>query len=682
MTVCICLNYIGGGTLGPTIELTCNPSGTIINQPTSSLLTPTCPLCLTVPSGTTSITAYDPVTNCTEVINVTPAQNVPCSFGMDVVVSIDYTGSMGGAINKIKQEVSTLTNSIVNLSNNNYRLGLVIFDEFIQNLNQPIGSGLAYFSQFGYQSLPVQQRYINSSTPTSQAITAFEILSPNNQSSFIAQLSMLNTSGAARLTRLNQNGIQNGLVPFIDSDVTDVKYQIDGKILAVGNFTNPIGRIIRVNPSGVIDPSFIVSGGFNNPVNSLDINSIGQIIVGGTFTTYQGISRNSIALLNTNGSLVLGFTNGFSPGSDVRKVKFQPDGKILVVGNFITYNGSPVNRICRLNTDGTLDGTFNIGTGFGNLARTIDIQSDGKILVGGLLNTYNGSPVNSICRLNTDGTLDGTFNIGTGFDLNGVNSIKIQPDGKILVGGLFTTYNGSPVNSICRLNTDGTLDGTFNIGTGFLGLSVNSINILSNGKIIVGGNFTTYNGVTVNRICKLNTNGTLDTSFGCTPVDGANNTIFSIDVDGSDNVCVGGVFNGGINKNCSPGIVLGGGIGGPEPSDMSIDRIVNYNLTGSFNPLNSKTIILITDAPPGGNNDNFSIVDTNFINNVLIPSCVSGNIRVLVVLPTFVSPTLAIALGYSPLINLANLTGGQTFYTSFDSNFSVNGVATTLANLC
>jgi uncharacterized delta-60 repeat protein len=679
MTVCICLNYIGGGTLGPTIELTCNPSGVIINQPTSLLLPPTCPLCLTVPSGTTSITAYDPVTNCTEVINVTPVPNIPCSFGMDVVFSIDYTGSMGGVIDKIKQEVSTLTNSIVTLSNNNYRLGLVIFDEFNQNLNQPVGSGLAYYSQIGYQSLPVQQRYINSGVPLSQAITAFEILSPNNQSSFITKLSSLNQGSAARLTRLNQNGILQGSVPYINNSVTDVKYQIDGKILAVGNFTNPLGRIVRINPSGILDPSFITSTGFNNPVNSFDINSIGQIIVGGTFTTYQGISRNRVALLNTNGSLDLGFSVGTGFDNQVQKVKFQSDGKILVGGNFLTYNGSSANRICRLNTDGTLDGTFNIGTGLGNTARTIEVQSDGKILVGGDFVLYNGTTTNFICRLNTDGTLDGTFNIGTGFS-NTVIFIKIQPDGKILVGGNFSSYNGSPVNRICRLNTDGTLDGTFTIGGGFNNI-VNSIDIQSDGKIIVGGAFTIYNGLTlVNRICRLNTNGTLDTSFGCTPVEGANNTVISVAVDGLDNVCVAGNFTQGVNKNCSSGIVLGGGIGGPEPSDMSIDRIVNYNLTGNFNPLNSKTIILITDAPPGGNDDFFDNLDTNFINNVLIPSCVSGNIRVLVVLP--IGATNPGSTNYLPLVNLANLTGGQVFTTSFDSNFNVNGVATALSNLC
>jgi hypothetical protein len=226
------------------------------------------------------------------------------------------------------------------------------------------------------------------------------------------------------------------------------------------------------------------------------------------------------------------------------------------------------------------------------------------------------------------------------------------------------------------LNTNGTLDGTFNVGSG-PNNDVRTINIQSTGKILIGGSFVTYNGTNVNRICRLNTNGTLDTSFGCSPADGANSTVNSIEVDGSDNIIVGGVFTQAINDLCATQISLGGGLGFPEPSDMSIDRIVNYGISGSFNPVNSKTVILITDAPAGGDDDNNTIVDTNFINTVLIPSCVSGNIRVLLVLP--ITATGGI---YTPLINLANQTGGQVFNTTFDQNFNVNGVITALSNLC
>ena len=519
MTVCICLTYIGGGTLGPTIELTCNPSGTIINQPTSSLLPPTCPLCLTVPSGTTSITAFDPVTNCTETINVTSVPTIPCSFGMDVVFSIDYTASMGPVINKIKEQISILTNSIVTLSNNNYRLGLVIFDEF----NQPINTGLPYYNSFSYQTLPAQQKYVNlnNTIGKGQSITSFELLSTNNQTSFNIQLLKLNFSQTPFLSRLNQNGILNEETAYINSFVFGTKYQVDGKIVSVGNFTNSVinnqlvscNRIVRMTTNGNLDPSFIISTGFNNSANILDINQLGQIIVGGSFTQYQGIPMNRIALLNTNGSLDLGFTigTGFSIAPEV--VKFQPDGKILVGGGFLNYNGIPSSGICRINTDGTIDSSFIVGTGFNSTVFSLDIQTDGKIIVTGFYTMYNGVTANGICRLNTDGTIDTSFTSGTGPN-NFIKSTTTQVDGKIIIGGNFTIYNGTSVNRICMLNTDGTIDSSFTVGTGFNDL-VRKIKLQSTGKIIVGGEFIVYNGTQVNRICRLNTDGTLDTSFGC-----------------------------------------------------------------------------------------------------------------------------------------------------------------------
>src|SRR5690554_3203657 len=94
----------------------------------------------------------------------------------------------------------------------------------------------------------------------------------------------------------------------------------------------------------------------------------------------------------------------------------------------------------------------------------------------------------------THGSLDTSFDIGNGFN-QGVLSTALQPDGKILVGGAFIEYNWEPQNRIIRLNTDGSLDDSFNIGTGFNNL-VFSIAVQPDGKIIIGGGFTAYNGTT------------------------------------------------------------------------------------------------------------------------------------------------------------------------------------------
>ena len=155
-----------------------------------------------------------------------------------------------------------------------------------------------------------------------------------------------------------------------------------------------------------------------------------------------------------------------------------------------------------------VDPNFDIGTGFTELndvIRSIALQSDGKILVGGRFNNYDGTTQNRITRLNPDGSRDTSFNIGTGFDDGGfdsVDSIALQSDGKLLVGGSFTSYNGVTQNRITRLNPDGSRDTSFDIGTGFDD-DILSIALQSDGKILVGGFFNSYDGVTQNRITRL-----------------------------------------------------------------------------------------------------------------------------------------------------------------------------------
>ena len=114
-------------------------------------------------------------------------------------------------------------------------------------------------------------------------------------------------------------------------------------------------------------------------------------------------------------------------------------------------------------------------------------------------------------------TLDLTFNptdIGIGNGANGIiRTTSIQSNGKIIIGGDFTSFIGTSRNYIARLNTDGTLDSTFNPGTGTNGI-IYSSSIQSDGKIIIGGDFTSFNGTERYHIARLNTDGTLDTNFG------------------------------------------------------------------------------------------------------------------------------------------------------------------------
>jgi uncharacterized delta-60 repeat protein len=356
-------------------------------------------------------------------------------------------------------------------------------------------------------------------------------------------------TGSNRIIRLNTDGsIATSSTIGFDNIVYDLVIQSDNKIVCAGEFTQYSGvssnYITRINSDFSVDSSFVMVGsGFNNIITSVALKSDGKIIVGGAFGNYNGVTSNFIELLNTDG--YFGFKNGFN--KQVYTIATQSDGKILVGGAFGNYNYTAYNSIIRLTIDGSIDNTFSIGGGFNSSVYTIATQSDGKILVGGNFTDYNGDGYNRIIRLNSDGSRDTTFSIGSGF--NGVvNTIAIQSDGKILVGGNFTDYNGTGSNFIIRLNTDGSIDNTFSIGSGFDG-EVFTIAIQSDDKILVGGTFNDYNGNTYNQIIRLNTDGSRDTTFSIGG--GFNGRVFTIAIQSDDKILVGGQFTdyNGFNYN-------------------------------------------------------------------------------------------------------------------------------------
>ena len=345
--------------------------------------------------------------------------------------------------------------------------------------------------------------------------------------------------------------------------VSDIGVQSDGKILVGGVFTTYSGvsknRIIRLNTDYTIDTSFVIGTGFNNTVTVTTLQSDGKILVGGTFSTYSGVSRNRIVRLNTDGSVDTSFVVGTGFNSGVESIVLQSDGKILVGGDFTSYSGVSRNRIIRLNTNGSVDASFVIGTGFNSGVNDITLQSDGKILVGGDFSTYSGATRSRIIRLNTNGSIDNSFVIGTGFDfLNSyVSSIELQPDGKVLVGGNFGQYSGSSVgNNLIRLNTDGSVDTSFVVGTGFDNV-VYDISLQSNGMILVGGDFTSYYGnqsnLKSNRIIRLNTEGLFDTNFFVGT--GFNSIVRVINTQSNGEIFVGGSFTT-LNSESYPRFAL------------------------------------------------------------------------------------------------------------------------------
>src|SRR5690606_15315912 len=201
----------------------------------------------------------------------------------------------------------------------------------------------------------------------------------------------------------------------------------------------------------------------------------------------------------------------------------EPDGNILAGGSIYHNGGVQGSLLRRFNDIGALDNTFNPLELLNGIVDAIAVQSDGKVIYAARYTDAMNTtiPLYKLERLNAvNGSIDATFNVGTGSN-DAVRALAIQSDGKIIIGGSFTSYNGTTKNHIARINANGSIDNTFNVGTGFSSFSqIKNIQLQSDGKIIVVGEFTSYNGTSRSGIVRINTNGSIDTSFN--PGTGAN----------------------------------------------------------------------------------------------------------------------------------------------------------------
>ena len=188
------------------------------------------------------------------------------------------------------------------------------------------------------------------------------------------------------------------------------------------------------------------------------------------FSDRQSLSYSAANFANGSSNNGV-YANAYATGSEVftredglvglnsyiLSIALQGDGKVLIGGWFTTYNGVSRNYIARLNADGSLDSSFNVGSGANGFVQSIASQGDGKVLIGGSFTTYNGVSRNYIARLNADGSLDSSFNVGSGAN-SAIRSIVLQGDGKVLIGGWFTTYNENARAFITRLTAVGQLE--------------------------------------------------------------------------------------------------------------------------------------------------------------------------------------------------------------------------------
>jgi len=453
----------------------------------------------------------------------------------------------------------------------------------------------------------------------------------------------------------------------------------DYTILLTDNYNSKtVNGIVRIDKEGKIDPTFNGGQAFGSNSNSnygsvVKVLKSGKILVGGFFTTYQNKAAHGLVLINSDGTMDSTFkADGFSSGDlvYVNDLVEQPDGKIIVAGQFAKYQGEIRNNLFRMNADGTLDETFNTGTGFNGYTDKLALQPDGKILVGGFFMEYNGVTRYLIARLNADGSLDETFDAGEGPD-GFISAITIQKDGKILVGGDFNSINGINMGGIVRLETNGTVDAAFTVGQGskdnvkdilytdddkiyVVGNLPNSngnlikldtqgnpdatfntgdlkdiggVDVFSNGQLLISG-ITSYNDFQLGRIARLNTDGSIDKSFNKSM--GFNNEVTELDIFEDGSILVAGEFKA-FNGYVVPGIAklktdgtfdssfnCGSGFNGVI-NDLTSYPGNRMLVCGAFSSYNNQPVPgLVRLMPDGSLDESFSASSIAETNEVLV----------------------------------------------------------------
>jgi uncharacterized delta-60 repeat protein len=284
--------------------------------------------------------------------------------------------------------------------------------------------------------------------------------------------------------------------------------------------------------AGSLDNSFNAGTGADDAIWCVVPLPDGKMLIGGVFMNYDGVAVGKLARLQANGALDKTFAAHLA--GSISDIVPLDNGKVLAAGLGLIA-GHPARKLVRLNSDGSLDDSFDGGT-YNRAVVTMALQADGKVLVGGRFTNVAGKRHWGILRLTANGKIDDSFDVGSGPSA-AVLGLKVQPDGKILAAGEFKRFNGQAAGHLVRLNEDGSVDGGFNDGTGADGL-IWSLLLQKDGKILIAGTFNQVNGFSCPHIARLNADGSVDSNFRAP--DGLGNDLQSMTVQPDGKILVGG----------------------------------------------------------------------------------------------------------------------------------------------
>ena len=490
-------------------------------------------------------------------------------------------------------------------------------------------------------------------------------------------------------------------VTVSDNLDTNIEIVVSGKVLnqisgdyiitydatdLAGNEAAQVTRKVRVSPLSLNFSKFYGANGSVENIVAVKDGS-GDYYVSGYFTIYNSVVVNGIVRVNNDGTIDTTFNAGDGFNGRVSSLIVSENNDIYAVGDFTSYNGVNVNRIARLKSNGDLDQSFSIGSGFNDAATEIGFSSDGSgnIYVVGNFTEYNGNTASRIVRLKSDGSIDAIFNFGTGFDreypyrAGDLINLEIPTDGSgdIYVSGDFIQYNGYNAPQIIRINDDGTPDFGFITGTGF-SPSINNQTIditLANdgsGDIYVNGHFPRYNGLQQAHpfLLRLNNDGSLDADFY--PSSAIRGRVLNVTLsnDGTGDIFANGIklHNDGSQDRSfdstgivSPRVIL-------PLNDNSGDILLGGNFQ-FYNTISANNIVRINAN--GSVDENF-LTGSGFNGIEKIASTIdgSGDIYVAGSFTHYFS---------KPVNNLARLNHDGTLDADFNSGDGFNGSVLCLA---
>ena len=342
--------------------------------------------------------------------------------------------------------------------------------------------------------------------------------------------------------------------PKVSDNVISIALQSDAKILICGIFSSVGGQsrrnFARLNPNGTLDASFPTLSP-NDTIRSIAVQDDGKIIVGGSFTFISGQSLFRVARFNPDGSIDAGFQNpAVGSGSSVDAIAVQPDGKILIGGSFTNVGGQSHGGIARLNSDGSLDATFNVVTT--SYISTIHLLLDGRIFVAGAIDIVDGQMHRGVARLLHDGSLDESFGDPAVLNQSGDGQAKrllVQSNGQVLIaGGGFTTVGGETRSGVTRLNSDGSFDPSY-LDQDVSSITIQNIAQQENGGVVLVGNFASINQQNHSKMARLNIDGSLDETFPNPQIAGSTGQLLAVAVQSDSKLLIGGNFTTVGNRN-------------------------------------------------------------------------------------------------------------------------------------